>query len=129
MDWSDGTTVALRVLIVENDSDNAHSISLLLDHWGYEVKICLTRQEALKAGVAFCPDIVLLATRQPISGYELARQLREQGLAASAVLIGLSDTTEHQDCSDEAGIVLHLSKPMVAHELRSVFAALESRGT
>jgi CheY-like chemotaxis protein len=88
-------STALRVLIVEDDADNAESLALLLRLWGHDAAICRTAVEALRVAADYDPHAVLLDIGLPgMDGWEVARQIRRQ---AQVVLIGISGFSREQD--------------------------------
>jgi CheY-like chemotaxis protein len=91
----DRNSQPLRVLIVEDDADNAESLALLLRLWGHGVVVCRSAPEALKAAPAYAPQVVLLDIGLPgMDGWEAARQLRRQG---PVLLIGISGFGREED--------------------------------
>jgi CheY-like chemotaxis protein len=91
----DRQATGLRVLIVEDDPDNANSLALLLRLWGHDTHICHTGAEALSAAPDYAPHVVVLDIGLPgMSGWEVARQIRAAG---PLVLIGLSGFGMQQD--------------------------------
>src|SRR6478672_10879665 len=67
----------LRVLIVEDDSDTAESMSRLVRLWGHDVRQANNAQAGLEEASLFRPDFVLLDIALPgMDGHALARQLR-----------------------------------------------------
>jgi DNA-binding response OmpR family regulator len=88
-------STALRVLVVEDDSDTADSLALLLRLWGHDACICRTGADALRAAPGYAPDAVLLDIGLPgLSGWDVARQLRG---SHPLVLIGLSGFGQEKD--------------------------------
>jgi two-component system CheB/CheR fusion protein len=72
--WS----VALRVLVVDDDPDTAESLALMLRLYGYEVSIALDGPSALQAAEAYWPDVVLLDVLMPgMDGRQVLKRLRE----------------------------------------------------
>ena len=105
---------ALRVLIADDDQDMVLSVQLLLRKESYETRGVFRGNEVLNAIWDFSPDVVLLDIGMPhMSGYEVARTLRERYGSARPVLIAL---TGHAGIADKrlahlAGIDHHISKP------------------
>ncbi|HEV2972727.1 MAG TPA: response regulator [Pirellulales bacterium] len=125
-------TEPLRVLIVDDNVDEADSLGTLLAFRRYEVQRAYSANAALKVAARFRPQVFLLDLGLPrMSGYELAEQLRQQ--FSDAVLIA---TTGHVDeayrlKATEAGFEHYFTKPVSIiklHELlESVVIQLAAR--
>jgi two-component system CheB/CheR fusion protein len=108
-----------RILVVDDNRDNADSIAMLLKmDGGYEIKTAYDGQQALVAFQAFDPVVAVLDLAMPrLNGYDLARsfKLRKQGIK----LIAISGLAYPADIvrSKEAGFAHHLVKPFDPQEL------------
>jgi two-component system CheB/CheR fusion protein len=92
---------------------------------GFEVAGAASGLEALEKAPAFGPNAVLLDVGLPdLSGYEVARRLRQNPKFASTLLIALTgyDTPEARALSAAAGFDHHLSKPVDFDELATLLA-------
>jgi DNA-binding response OmpR family regulator len=86
-------TGPLRVLIVDDDADEADSLATLLAFRRHEVQRAYSANAAFELAKRFRPEVFLLDLGLPwMSGYELAGQLRHE--FSDAVLIA---TTGHVD--------------------------------
>jgi CheY-like chemotaxis protein len=106
---------AVRVLIVEDDEDTADSLSMLLRLHGYDVEAAADGPSALRAVQASRPDVILLDIGLPkMDGWLVAKQIREQAVRKRPFLVAISGYGTDADRlrSQEAGIDLHLVKPM-----------------
>ncbi len=113
----------LRVLLAEADPDNAECMSLLLQIQGHRVRVARDGPSALRQAKADPPDVVLLEIRLPhLDGWEVARRLREQAIGRRPFCIALTTCGTEQDRrrSEEAGIDLHLLKPVPSGFLEAV---------
>jgi two-component system CheB/CheR fusion protein len=109
-----------RVLIVEDNQDIRESSCEVLAMAGFEVIGAATGFEALEKAPAFRPNAVLLDVGLPdLSGYDVARRLRERPEFAGTLLIALTgyDSPEAHALSSAAGFDYHLSKPVDFDEL------------
>lgn len=116
-------TAALRVLVVEDDPDTAAGLVILLSLAGHDVRAVHTGSAALEAARACEPDVVLLDIGLGgMTGYDVARQLRERNARKKPFLIALTGYAhaEARRRSAEAGIDLHLVKPVAAEELAAL---------
>src|SRR5437870_2058351 len=117
----------LRVLVVEDDADNAESLALLVRLWGHDVQICRTGAEALKLAPRYAPQAVLLDIGLPgMSGWEVARRIRGP---APVVLIGLSGFGMQRDRqrASEEGLDHFLIKPADPEELEQLLRRTAER--
>jgi two-component system CheB/CheR fusion protein len=76
--------------------------------------------------VSFRPTVILLDIGLPdLSGYEVARRLRESGDFAVTRIIAISgyDTPDARHRAVEAGFDHHLSKPVPLKELERLLSA------
>jgi CheY-like chemotaxis protein len=108
---------ALRVLVVEDDTDTANTMAMLLHCWGFESLAVATASAGLDVAQTGFPDVVLLDLALPgMDGFEFAKRLREQPRQESKIpfLIAVSGYGDPENCrrAHEAGIDLHLVKPV-----------------
>ena len=112
------------VLVVDDNRDAAESLAVLLQMWGYDVRVAYDGPSAVEAAAAFHPDVVLLDIGLPkINGYEVARQIRE-ARQDGVLLIALTGWGQDQDRrrSREAGFDEHLTKPVELEALQKALA-------
>ncbi len=116
-------TRALRVLVVEDHADTAASLAMLLRGDGYDVEVANEGMTALQTADAHPPDVALLDIGLPgMNGYELAEHLQERNRGKRPLLIATTGYGSDEDRrrSEEAGIDLHLVKPVDPEHLRAV---------
>jgi two-component system CheB/CheR fusion protein len=80
----------------------------------------------LETAARFRPDAILLDIGLPdLSGYEVARQLRQMTDVASARIIAVSgyDTPEARGRALDAGFDHHVAKPVTLSDLESLLHA------
>jgi PAS domain S-box-containing protein len=114
-----------RVLVVEDNRDIRESSCELLSMAGFEVKGVSTGSEALDIAPAFGPNVVLLDVGLPgLSGYDVARRLRDLPQFVSTVLIAITgyDTAEARALSAAAGFDHHICKPVNFDELAGLLS-------
>jgi CheY-like chemotaxis protein len=105
----------LSVLIVEDHEDGAAATANMLRLYGYEVAIARTGAAALAEAAEREPDVVLLDIRLPdIDGWEVARRMAKQAPSKMPLLVAVTGCATDLDRlkSNEAGINLHLAKPV-----------------
>lgn len=104
----------LHVLVVDDNTDAAESLGVLLDMEGHAARIAHTGAEALQIAQAQSFDIVFLDIGLPdMSGYEVARRLRLLPGMKKALLVALTGwgTQEDRQRTRDAGFERHLTKP------------------
>ena len=110
----EGASVAgRRILIVDDNSDAADSLALLLRLNGHNTESVYVPEEALERTLQFRPQIVLLDIGLPgIDGYEVARRIRARDAAVR--LIALTGYGQRDDIerARAAGFDAHLIKPV-----------------
>jgi signal transduction histidine kinase len=116
---------AKRVLVVDDNTDAAVTLSWLLQEHGYTVEVAHDGPAGLKVAQSFKPDILLLDIGLPgMDGYELARRLRSDGFDSS-LMIAISGYAHEADIerSRAAGFDRHFAKPVDIDELVKSLAA------
>jgi CheY-like chemotaxis protein len=112
----------LRVLVVDDNVDSADTLGTLVTIWGHEVRLAHDGPSTLVMARSFQPEVILLDIGLPgMSGYDVARALREQGLGGRR-LVALTGWSQDEDRerAREAGFDEHLAKPVNADRLRKV---------
>jgi CheY-like chemotaxis protein len=118
-----GVTAMLRVLVVDDDQDNAATLSMLLRLYGHEVVVAADGPSAVQAVQANPPDVVLLDLALPkMDGWQVAQQIRQNQDGKRPLIIVVSGYGTDADKlrSQEAGIDLHLIKPVDPAELEDL---------
>jgi signal transduction histidine kinase len=115
----------LRVLVVDDNRDAAESLALLMRLAGHQVQVALDGREALESARAFQPRILLQDIEMPgMSGYEVARRIREQATDVLLVAVTGYGSEEARHRSREAGFDHHLVKPVDFATLQQVLASV-----
>jgi CheY-like chemotaxis protein len=118
----------LRILVVEDHDDTAASLSMLLHLNGYEVEVAIDGPSALEAVKASAPDVVLLDIGLPkMNGWLVAKQIREHDVWQRPLLVAVTGYGTQADRlrSQQAGIDLHLVKPVEPHALEDLLKRFE----
>jgi DNA-binding response OmpR family regulator len=103
-----------RVLVVDDNTDAADSLAMLLEVRGDEVRIAYDGLEALEAEDVFRPDVVLLDIGMPkLSGYDVAKRIRESrgDMVLIVAITGWGQEDDRQRAR-EAGFDHHFTKPV-----------------
>jgi CheY-like chemotaxis protein len=121
----------LRILVVDDNADSADMLKLLLEMWGHEVRAAYDGREALDA-LAECDfDVGLFDLGLPvISGYDLARRVREDPRQARMLLIAVSGWGQEEDRQRARahGFDAHLTKPADPDDLERLIAGARAAG-
>ncbi len=102
--------------------------ALVREGFGHEVRTAHDGPTALRVAVEFRPELVLLDIGMPgMSGYEVARRLRELSGLGDVVLVALTGWGQEEDQrkTKEAGFDHHLVKPVGLKELQRLLADLK----
>ena len=116
-----------RVLVVDDNVDAAQTVAMLLEMSGHKGRIAHDGPSALEAALAWQPDVVLLDIGLPgLSGFEVARLIRQQPLLKNVVLVALTGYGLEADRqrSQEAGFDHHLVKPADFDEIEKILASV-----
>jgi CheY-like chemotaxis protein len=119
----------LRVLVAEDDADSAVSLARFLRGIGHEVEVATDGPAAVGAAQAHRPDVVLLDISLPgLDGWEVARRLQGHPAERRPLLIAVTGHDQEDDRrrSDEAGIDLHLAKPVGPDQLHWLLKRFQS---
>jgi CheY-like chemotaxis protein len=103
------------VLVVDDDTDTANSLSMLVELWGHDVRRAYSAAVALEMTAAYQPDVLLLDIAMPgINGYQLAREIRRQACGKYSLLIAITGYAgaAHHLRGMEAGFDQYHTKPV-----------------
>jgi CheY-like chemotaxis protein len=119
----------MRVLVVEDNPRAAASLAELLRREGHEVDVAGDGFAAVTTAQERAPDAVLLDLGLPgMDGWQVARLLRELPGAKRPLMVAVTGLGAEEDrrLSEQAGIDLHLTKPVDAEGLRRLLARFRS---
>jgi PAS domain S-box-containing protein len=114
-----------RILVVDDNVDAAESVGMIMRLAGHSVRLLYNGPDALAAAQADQPDVIILDIGLPgMSGYEVARHLRQQAPFQRTLLIAVTGYGQEEDRrrSREAGFDVHLTKPVDPQHLQSLVA-------
>ena len=121
-----------RILVVDDNRDAVESLVILLELSGHEVHKALDGASAITIAEAVRPEVVLLDLGMPnVSGYDVARYIREQPWGQPAYLVALSGWGQAEDRlrTQAAGFDAHLVKPVAPETLNRLLGAMRSRAS
>jgi CheY-like chemotaxis protein len=119
-----------RILVADDDTDTVISLTALLRDEGYAVRGVHRGSEVLQAIFQFAPDVVLLDIGMPqMSGYDVARTLRDRYGSARPALIAITGRTAEADKQQAraAGFEHHVAKPYEPRALLRLIGELSGR--
>ena len=115
------STAPVRILIVDDDIKSSDSLELMLNASGYsETRVAYSGHAALAIAAEFQPSVVLLElSLLDMTGYEVARLLRERAQSHDLRLIALTSSREHEgrELARAAGFERYLLKPVASFDL------------
>jgi CheY-like chemotaxis protein len=111
---------SLRILVVEDHGETRETLSRLLSHFGHEISVADSTQQAFDIVGAKDFDVILSDIALPDgSGYDIMSELKQKKSVKGVALTGFCSDEDIRR-SKEAGFDFHLSKPVDVHELRTV---------
>jgi CheY-like chemotaxis protein len=121
--------ISRRILVVDDNADNADTLAMLLRLAGHEVHVAQSGPAALEAARNFMPDIALLDIGLPgMDGFEVARRLRSDLGLTETLLVAVTGHGYDEDRrrSQDAGFNAHLVKPVNLAALNKIVASLHA---
>jgi DNA-binding response OmpR family regulator len=120
---------AMRILLVEDERKVASFIARALRENSYAVDVAETGEKALQLATDVTYDAILLDVRLPgMSGLEVCRELRQQGIEAPVLMLTARGLVEQRVAGLDAGADDYLAKPFALAELLARVRALVRRG-
>ena len=120
-----------RILIVDDNRDNADSLAVLLELMGNEVASVYDGEQAFNTAKVLQPNAIILDLKMPrLDGYAICRRIRQERWGRKTLLLALSGWghEEGRRLAEESGFDGHLMKPVdVAVLLRTIAALSEQK--
>ncbi len=116
-----------RVLVVDDNTDAAASLALLLKMEDYEVRTAADGEQAIEEARRFEPRIIFMDLAMPrLDGVEAARRIRTLPRGEHVRIVALTGWGQEADRqrTRDAGMDHHLIKPVSLDALQSVLGAL-----
>jgi CheY-like chemotaxis protein/signal transduction histidine kinase len=102
-----------RVLLVEDNDEQARALKGALEQLGYEVALAHDAPIALNLVRTFQPHVALLDLALPVmDGWELARRIQEVGRELPVIAVTAKDDDAGRQRSADLGFAEHLVKPV-----------------
>ena len=119
----------MRILLVEDERKVASFVARALRENAYAVDVAETGEKALPLATDVTYDAILLDVRLPgMSGLEVCRELRQQGIEAPILMLTARGLVEQRVAGLDAGADDYLAKPFALAELLARVRALVRRG-
>lgn len=116
-----------KIVVVDDNQAAIHLLSRLLTSLGQNVQTATSGQAALSQVTNFAPDLVISDIGMPdMSGYDLARQIRNLPHILQPVLVALTGYGQAADreAAYAAGFNQHLVKPVSLDDLMKLLSHL-----
>jgi PAS domain S-box-containing protein len=116
-----------RILVVDDNRDNAESLAMLFGLNGNEMHMAYDGEQAVEVASKVRPDVILLDIGLPrLNGYDVCRRIREERWAKHTVIIALTGwgQEDYRRRSTDAGFNGHLVKPVNHAVLAKLMAEL-----
>jgi CheY-like chemotaxis protein len=105
---------ALRILVVDDNADAAHTLMALLRMVGHDAHKAGSGEEALRVGAQLTPDAAILDIGMSgMSGYELAERIRQMPWGEQVLLIAVTG----RDVAPGSAFARHFTKPLAVEQL------------
>ncbi len=115
----------LRILVADDNEDGREMLGFLLRAQGHSVEVAADGPAAIESAASFHPEVIVLDIGMPgMSGYAVARTLRQKPWASRPTLVALSGLGQQEDKSRaaEAGFARHFTKPVDVNDLLAYLA-------
>jgi signal transduction histidine kinase/CheY-like chemotaxis protein len=115
-----------KVVVADDNRDAADSLKLLLELSGYDTFVAYNGQQALDFGAREQPSAFILDVGMPdMTGYEVARRIRQHAWGRSALLVAVTGWGQDDDKerAKAAGFDHHFTKPVNPEAVEQVLVA------
>jgi len=118
----------LCVLIVDDDSDHATSLAILLAEHGYESQVCLHANDCLEAVERLRPQVILLDLAMPgMTGFDIADEIQRNPDLRPVRLVAVTGHGQEsvRQQTKRYGFDHHLLKPVDFRELETILKTVQ----
>jgi DNA-binding response OmpR family regulator len=120
----------VRVLIVEDERRLARTLGDLMEAHHYTVDLSYDGEEGLDNALSGIYDVILLDVMLPkLTGYEVARQLRAEGIQTPVLMLTARTEVDDRITGLDSGADYYLTKPFDSNELLACVRAITRRNT
>jgi two-component system OmpR family response regulator len=122
------TQTTQRILVVDDESSISDLIATSLKFVGFDVRTAASGSEALRVAQEFKPHALILDVMLPDqNGFDVCRQLRQDGHSVGVLFLTAKDTTEDKIAGLTIGGDDYVTKPFSLEELVARLRALLRR--
>ena len=121
---------SLTVLVVDDNADQANSLSLLLQGHGYDSHVCVNALDCVALVERLRPDVVLLDLAMPgKSGYCIAQEIKSHPEMQSIRLVAVTGHGQplNRIQSQISGFDQHLMKPVDIEDLETILKSVRDQ--
>ncbi|GAK51781.1 response regulator receiver sensor signal transduction histidine kinase [Candidatus Moduliflexus flocculans] len=108
------------ILIVDDKPGNLHLLAVILERYGYRLRLLTEGQAVMRAVLELPPDLILLDIMMPdIDGFEVCRQLKADARTSDIPIIFLSALTDISEKikAFSLGATDYITKPFQQEEV------------
>jgi CheY-like chemotaxis protein len=112
--------ISKRVLIVDDNTDAANMLAILVRTAGHHVEVAYSGPSAVAVALTQKPHVIFLDIAMPkMDGLKVARQLREKPETQAALIVAVTGFGRNDDRerTQQAGFDLHLVKPVQPEQI------------
>ncbi|MEH1787614.1 MAG: PAS domain S-box protein [Nostoc sp.] len=110
----------IKILLVDDNLENLHFLSDILQHQGYQVQSVISGELAINKALASPPDLLLLNfLMQEMDGYEVCQRLKANDKTQEISIIFFGDLDEFLEKNDvfDLGNIDYISQPLRTKEV------------
>jgi twitching motility two-component system response regulator PilH len=114
-----------KVLIVDDSPAQIHTLTKLVENWGYEVLVAENGDQALKIAREEQPNVILMDVVMPgMSGFQTTRKLSRDQTTHSIPVIFVSTKSSDTDrvWGMRQGATAYVTKPVNPEQLHTAIA-------
>jgi CheY-like chemotaxis protein len=113
----------LSVLVVDDDSDHADSLAMLVRQYGFDSHVCRDAQDCMAMVERLQPQVILLDLAMPgMSGFDIAYEIKQNPDLRPVRLVAVTGHGRESDRlqTKTYGFDHHLLKPVNSRDLQAV---------
>ena len=123
-------SVALKILVVDDNYDAAEALGEIMEDLGHQVTVVFGGADALKVSAGTSHDLMLLDIGMPgLDGYETVMQLRSRNATPRPFVVALTGFDQPSDRKRalDAGFDRHMAKPVNLALLEELIVFVEQQ--